>query len=205
MNSKPPGRAADHPATAEQRGIDLSPVGLLIGDGDGRVTAANRAWSEMSGLTGPESMGDGFLTVLDPAERAALRDEIRRAGRGDELVFGDHYLVGPHRRWTRWWLRRQDHGQGLRVVMAVGDVSIDGSSPAGSDAPAGLPIEVADTLILRLNAIAYTLASSATMIDHQAAARIGQTIADLDRVIDDLRTPQAQPRPGWPAEPGAGE
>jgi hypothetical protein len=82
---------------------------------------------------------------------------------------------------------------------------IDGSSPAGSDALAGLPIEVADRLILRLNAIAYTLASSATLIDHQAAARIGQAIADLDRVIDDLRTTQAQPRPGRPAEAGAEE
>jgi hypothetical protein len=40
------------------------------------------------------------------------------------------------------------------------------------------------------------------MIDHQAAARIGQAIADLDRVIDDLRTTQAQPGPGGPAGPG---
>jgi PAS domain S-box-containing protein len=202
MNSELPGRAGDHAATADQRGIDLAPVGLLIADGDGRVTAANQTWSEMSGLSGPESTGDGFLTALDPAERAALRDEIRRAGRGDELVSGDHYLAGPHRRWTRWWLRRQDHGQAARVVMAVGDVSVDGSAPAGSDAPAALPIEVADTLILRLNAIAYTLASSARMIDHQAAARIGQAIADLDRVIDDLRTTQAQPGPGRPTGPG---
>lgn len=199
MNSELPGRAGDHAATADQRGIDLAPVGLLIADGDGRVTAANQTWSEMSGLSGPESMGDGFLAALDPAERAALRDEIRRAGRGDELVSGDHYLAAPHRRSTRWWLRRQDHGQGVGVVMAVGDVSVDGSAPAGSDAPGGLPIEVADTLILRLNAIAYTLASSARMIDHQAAARIGQAIADLDRVIDDLRTTEAQPGSGRPA------
>jgi hypothetical protein len=74
-------------------------------------------------------------------------------------------------------------------------VTADGTAHARSDAPAALPIEVADDLILRLNAVAYTLASCASLIGEQAAARIGQAIADLDRVIEDLRA--------GPAEPGA--
>lgn len=207
MNTESPDRAGDHAAPAGERGIDLAPVGLMIADGDGRVVAINQAWTEMSGLTGPESMGDGFLTALDPAERPALQDEIRRAALGDEPVFGDHYLVGSSRRWTRWWLRRQMGAHGPQVVMAVGDISAQGAAHAEPDTPAGLPIEVADSLILRLNAIAYTLAASARMIDQQAAARIGQAIADLDRVIDDLRTSQVQPGPGRPrpAEPGPGD
>jgi hypothetical protein len=66
-----------------------------------------------------------------------------------------------------------------------------------------MPIEVADLLILRLNAIVFTLASCARIIDHQAATRIGQAIAGLDAVIHDLRAAPAQPDSPRPGEPGA--
>ena len=59
---------------------------------------------------------------------------------------------------------------------------------------------MADSLILRLNAVAYILASCARIIDHQAATRIGQAIADLDHVIDELRTTHSQPDPGGPEQ-----
>jgi hypothetical protein len=68
-----------------------------------------------------------------------------------------------------------------------GGLTGDGASQPGGHAPPVLPIDVADSLILRLNAVAYSLASCARVIDEQAAARIGQAIADLDQVIEDLR------------------
>jgi PAS domain S-box-containing protein len=199
MNAQPPSSAGDHAAPAERHGIDLAPVGMLVARADGHVIAANQAWTELSGLSGPDSMGDGFLAVLDPAERAQLQDAIRRAALEDGRVFGDYHLDAGSTRRTRWWLRRHDGDGGPLVVIAVGDIT-DGGPHGGAHPEAGIPIEVADSLILRLNAVAYILASCARIIDQQAAARIGQAITDLDHVIDDLRTSQIPPDPAGPGE-----
>jgi PAS domain S-box-containing protein len=200
MNAQPPSSAGDHAAPAERHGIDLAPVGMLVARGDGHVIAANQAWTELSGLSGPDSMGDGFLAALDPAERAQLQDDIRRAAAGDGRIFGDYHLDAGSTRWTRWWLRHHDSDDGPLVIIAVGDISSDGDPHGEAHPQAGIPIEVADSLILRLNAVAYILASCARIIDQQAAARIGQAVADLDRVIDDLRTSQIPPDPARPDE-----
>jgi PAS domain S-box-containing protein len=201
MNTEPPHRTGDHAAPPERRGIDLAPVGMLVARGDGHVVATNQAWSELSGLSRPRLMSEGFLAVLDPAERTQLRDDICRAALDADHVCGDYHLgAGSARRRTRWWLRRLDSNGGPLVVMTVADVTETGASQFEDDGPAVLPIEVADTLILRLNAVAYTLASCAGIIDRPAAARIGQAIADLDRVIDDLRAAQVQPDLAGPGE-----
>jgi PAS domain S-box-containing protein len=203
MNADPPGGNEYQGAPAESRAIGLAPVGMLVARADGHVIAANQAWTELSGLTGPESMGQGFLDALDPAERAQLREDIRRAALGGGRVFGDYHLEAGSARRTRWWLGQQDGAGGPLVIMAVGDISTGGGSQGEDQPPAGIPIEVADSLILRLNAVAYILASCARIIDHQAATRIGQAITDLDHVIDDLRTSPAPPDPARSAGPDA--
>jgi PAS domain S-box-containing protein len=124
MKLKPAFHAGNHSAPKEQCGIELAPVGMLVAFGDGHVIATNRAWSELSSLSGPDSIGNGFLTVLAPAERPRFQDGLRRVAAGADQVSGDYHLeVGSARRWTRWWLRRHDHNGVPLVVMTVGDIT----------------------------------------------------------------------------------
>jgi diguanylate cyclase (GGDEF)-like protein/PAS domain S-box-containing protein len=105
--------------------IDLIPVGVLMADADGRVTAANRAWSDLSGLTASESMGEGWAAVFDPVVVDRLRVGVRRITGGAPPAHGDFELAaGAPARWSRWWISRTGVHD-APVVMAVADITED--------------------------------------------------------------------------------
>ncbi len=46
-----------------------SPIGLFHADAQGRCSFTNPRWQEISGLTGEQSLGDGYLTAVHPDDR----------------------------------------------------------------------------------------------------------------------------------------
>ena len=209
MNAEPPHRPGDRSAPEEGYDIELTPVGLLVAASDGHVIATNRAWSELSNLSGPDSAGQGFLAALVPAERPRFQDGLRRVALGTGQVVGDYHLeAGLTRRRTRWWLRPHYRNGILRLVMAVGDFTSPVISPAEPGArltPAGLPVEVADAIIAELIAVGFTLASCVNIADVTAFSRVAQVVADLDRIVQRLDVSRAQPEQAWGDEPCVGE
>jgi PAS domain S-box-containing protein len=54
-----------------------SPIGMFHADEHGRCLFTNPRWQEISGLTGEQSLGDGYLTAIHPDDRSRV---VRGAG-----------------------------------------------------------------------------------------------------------------------------
>jgi PAS domain S-box-containing protein len=49
-----------------------SPIGMFHADAQGRCLFTNPRWQEISGLTGEQSLGDGYLTAIHPDDRSRV-------------------------------------------------------------------------------------------------------------------------------------
>lgn len=111
---------------AGPRFLDTLPVGVLVTDDQPKVLAVNQEWHTLTGLNAADSLGDGWLAVIDPVDRPRLRSNLERVLLGRRAAMsGDYGLVGGDtQRWLRWRFRsREDGARGL--VMAVIDVTAD--------------------------------------------------------------------------------
>lgn len=111
----------------DQSALDLLPVGVLLADETGAVDAVNQAWVDLSGLDRSQSKGGGWLQTLDPADRDVVLDQVRSAAGRRATSAAEFQLdLDAGRRWTRWWVRANDHpAEGLPphlpVAIAVAD------------------------------------------------------------------------------------
>lgn len=71
--------------------------------------------------------------------------------------------------------------------------------------PAGIPIDVADSIIDQLIAVGFTLASCVDLADNNAVLRMGQAVAELDRAIHQLDTSRVHLDRTGAAGPGASQ
>jgi PAS domain S-box-containing protein len=60
-----------------------SPIGMFHADEHGRCLFTNPRWQEISGLTGEQSLGDGYLTAIHPDDRSRV---VRGAGIATEAL-----------------------------------------------------------------------------------------------------------------------
>lgn len=112
--------------TAVLAALELVPFAMLVTDGSAQVRAVNRRWMELSGLGRPNSLGEGWLSVLEPVSRARLREDILRVGTIGEPACVDYPMVLPRgERWSRWWISHHDLEGSPLVALAVADVSDD--------------------------------------------------------------------------------
>lgn len=110
----------------QESALDLLPMGILVVDADSRLRAANRAWTDLAGLSRSNSGADGWLAALRPADHDRLRDTIRLVADGAGEASDEYEMMtGSERRWSRWLLRRSDHAGDAVVVMAVLDVDAE--------------------------------------------------------------------------------
>lgn len=69
---------------------ELSPAGLFVGDADGQCTYTNARWQEIHGLTFEQSLGLGWMRVVEPAELgrlgAAWRAAVQERRQFDEVI-----------------------------------------------------------------------------------------------------------------------
>jgi diguanylate cyclase (GGDEF)-like protein/PAS domain S-box-containing protein len=106
--------------------LEVVPFAMLIADADARVLAVNGKWLELAGLTRANSLGPGWLSVLEPEARNRLRDEVRRVALEGEAATVDHQMgAAAAKRWTRWWMSRHELDGLPLVAIGVADVDED--------------------------------------------------------------------------------
>lgn len=60
---------------------DSAPLGMFLTDEHGRCTYVNEAFRQITGIGGPESLGDGWLSAFAQKERKAFSEELQKAMR----------------------------------------------------------------------------------------------------------------------------
>lgn len=190
-------------------GLNRLPLAALILAPDGSALAVNAAWAELSGLSGHDSGGDGWLQGLDLGQRQPLRARLRAASAAGGHGSADCQLAERSEwQWTRWWWRARPGG-GLLVCVAdistadadrmiIPDPTGDGRPAAagtpGNGQPSGAvpdldtKIELASVLIHRIFGVGLMLESALSLVTGPAAVRIQQAVDALDALIRDIRS-----------------
>ena len=79
---------------------ETSPLGVFATDAQGACTYTNAQWQAIYGLTLSQSLGNGWTTTLDPADRAAVIAQWERAagsGAGLDMEFRIRHADGQTR------------------------------------------------------------------------------------------------------------
>jgi diguanylate cyclase (GGDEF)-like protein len=106
--------------------LEVVPFAMLIADGSAQVLAVNAKWMELTGLGRANSLGPGWLSVLEPDARARLRDDVLRVAREGGGATVDHQIgSSPRKRWTRWWISRHELDDVPLVAIGAADVDDD--------------------------------------------------------------------------------
>ncbi|AHG93833.1 PAS sensor protein (plasmid) [Gemmatirosa kalamazoonensis] len=100
---------AEKHAEAERRANDArfrqlaaaAPVGIFLGDADGRVLYANPRYEEIWELRGEAALGNGWLTRMTPEEASRLRRDGIAAFAAGAQFSSEYQIVLPDGR-TRW-------------------------------------------------------------------------------------------------------
>jgi hypothetical protein len=170
--------------------LDWLPLASLILAEDGTALAANQAWAALSAAPPADARGDGWLSVVDPADRAGVQARLRAAAAGDEAGAADYRLsAGASRRsWSRWWWRPGPLGQ---VIACVAE--IDDHGPPGAVEPReaiGGTTDLAEALGLvvhRLFSIGLVVQSEVCRATGPASDRLQRAVDELDELIRDAR------------------
>jgi PAS domain-containing protein len=100
--------------------LDWLPLPVLILAGDGKAVAANQAWGVLSGAQPASARGDGWLGVVEPADRDELLTSLRIAASDSRAGFTDSRLAGVSGpRLSRWWWRP---GPADHLIVCVADL-----------------------------------------------------------------------------------
>jgi diguanylate cyclase (GGDEF)-like protein/PAS domain S-box-containing protein len=117
--------------TAAIAALEVVPFAMLIADASGQALAVNGKWLDLSGLGRSNSLGAGWLSVLDPDTRHRLREDVVRVAAGEDGHTIDYQMGSElHRRWARWWISRHELDGLPLVAIAVADVDDDYSRQA---------------------------------------------------------------------------
>ncbi|HWJ83729.1 MAG TPA: PAS domain-containing protein [Nocardioides sp.] len=198
----------------EALGLDAVPVALLVSRRDGSVLAVNRAWCELTLLPEEESLGLGWLSVVDRADRAGLLTTIAAATRADGTA---HASVVAHvdGRALEWHVQRGRDDLAVAITVLEGavdahpsDAALDGVGMAHPPAvwmPSlvvsppeivadGSPesTEMVAKLVHDIYAASLGVASYAGLLDEPPDGLLHRAINELDRIIDDIRLAAAR-------------
>lgn len=147
--------------------MDVVPFPMLVADATGRALAVNLRWAELSGLGRERSLGYGWLSVLRPEDRLALRSQVERVAAGDGDLRADYAWLPTAGGRAIWWLAAHQRA-GERVVgIAVG--SVVGAGPAA---------EVEDPVRAEMAAL---------------LASVGSLLDTLDRLVEAMSPVGARP------------
>ena len=106
---------------------ELSPVGLFAGDAEGNCTYTNHRWHEIHGMDLAQSLGLGWMQVVEPAELERLGAAWRRAVQErrlfDEVIAIRHPDGTPRAVRSRSAPQFDDHGRMTGYVGLAEDVT----------------------------------------------------------------------------------
>lgn len=106
---------------------DVSPVGIFRTDVAGRCQYVNARWTEITGLTQGEAMGDGWLAAVHEDDRAHVFDQWSAAARAG-IPFRAEYRYKDPAGWITWVIGqsreiRNPDGTVAGYIGAVTDVT----------------------------------------------------------------------------------
>jgi len=74
---------------------EISPVGIFRTDAQGSTTYVNPRWSQISGLSADEALGDGWLRAVHPEDREKLGEGWKQAARAQVPSISEYRFVRP--------------------------------------------------------------------------------------------------------------
>ncbi|HET6965979.1 MAG TPA: hypothetical protein VFH58_14485 [Acidimicrobiales bacterium] len=190
-----------HPRLGLDGVMELMPVPSLLTDGSGVLTAANRAWTDLTGLDSKRSMGIGWMKVLHQNGRTSVLSAVRRtASDGLPLSLDTELLLRGCPVPTRFFLRGGPLGSEPVVVLSV--VADAPRAPARPAPPTEHQlIEDADAVIRDLFSVGITLESCAEHLGAEVGLRLHDAVIQLDGAINRLRRAALYwAGPSWPGE-----
>ena len=98
---------------------DNSPTGIFHSDAAGRTVYVNRAWTEITGLTAKEAVGDGWQEAIHPEDRQRKIDDWQEALAKDAPVRGGEYRILSPDGTEKWVV-------GQAVPLHDGDGAVSG-------------------------------------------------------------------------------
>ena len=100
-----------------------SPVGIFQTDTAGRCIYSNARWQQVSGLTAAQSLGDGWMRVVLPEDRAAVLLDWSTAARAAQVFSREYRLLTPSNelRWVHSSVSAL-HDSGGALVGHVGSI-----------------------------------------------------------------------------------
>jgi PAS domain S-box-containing protein len=105
----------------------VAPVGILRFDANGRCNYVNDRWTEITGLTIDEAIGDGWRRAIHTKDRKRVADDWLRMHENGEL-FREEYRISCADGSLRWVLAegaelRSYSGDRLGFIRAVTDIT----------------------------------------------------------------------------------
>ena len=81
----------------------VAPVGIMRFDADGQCNYVNDRWTEITGLTIDEAIGDGWTNAIHPADRTAVTERWTRPCETEQLSRNEYRVRRPDGK-IRWVL-----------------------------------------------------------------------------------------------------
>lgn len=167
--------------------LELMPVATVLTDRSGFLTAANTAWTVLTGLDRLESMGVSWMRLLHQDGRTRVLSTLRRssAGCGAQNLDTELLIRGepvPARLFFRAGPLDPEPVIAMSVVTGLPDRLRRAPDPAEKEI-----IEEADAVIRDLFAVGITLNSCAENMGADVGSRLRETVAQLDKVIQRVR------------------
>ena len=75
--------------------VTISPVGIFRTDADGQTTYVNPQWSQISGLSFEDAIGNGWLNVVHPADREKVVKEWETSTEMEVNSYSEYRFIRP--------------------------------------------------------------------------------------------------------------
>jgi len=160
--------------------LDQLPLATVILAGDGTAVKANQAWAALAAGAPEDARGDGWPSLLAPADRGAFAAVLRAAAQDGRAGSAEVRLAGagPERTSRLWWRP----GPAGHLVVCVAE--LDSLLPQDLDDVLG----VLALVVHRLFGIGLEVQSAAGMADRPTANRLQLVVDELDELIRDARS-----------------
>jgi hypothetical protein len=204
------------PASPGHEGwLNWLPLPAVILAADGSAATMNAAWATLLG-----SAGDRWLDAVEPPFRPALRARLRLAVATGATGSADCWVAGPgESKWGKlshwWWHPVPPHNLVVCVGMinnghagpplaAAGDVPGPPARGFAGPAPgASISAEVAMAAVHRIFEAGLALESAAGLLEQPLAGPVLRALADLDQLVNQIRSMAFESRPRPAAVPPA--
>jgi hypothetical protein len=195
--------------------LNWLPLPAVIVAADGSAATMNSAWATLLGTTGGR-----WLDAVEPPLRPALRARLRLAVATGETGSADCWVTGTGEskrgRLSRWWwhpvpphnlvvcVGMIEDGQAAAPLTAPGDAR--GPADRGFAGPSpgvSISAEVAMAAVRRIFEAGLALESAAGLLEQPLAGPVLRALADLDQLVNQIRSMVFEPRPRAAAVPPA--